>query len=79
MKTVKISVTYFAHGKAVTNTFKTQAKDPQSLFNNAIQDANVAAQIQGGQVSISRKVDKLHIQYLNMPDSQIINRIYLLK
>ena len=65
-------------GKCVTNTFKSKVKDPQLLFDNAIADANVFAHLHKGQVSITRKIDSLYINYLDV-QCEVIDRMYLIK
>ena len=77
MKTkVKVSVSYFNKGKHFSNSFETAVKDPQSLFDNAIADANVWAKMHGGQVTITRKVDSLYINYLEVNQYNNVERFY---
>lgn len=78
MTKVKISVTYFAHGKAVTHTREQDTDNPQGLFQNAIDDANIFAAIHNGQASITRKVDSLYINYLNIKNCQVVDRMFQL-
>lgn len=76
MKTkAHISVSYFNKGKHYTNTFTTDAKDPQRLFDNAIQDANVWAQLHNGQVTVTRKIDSLYINYLEVNGYNNMERV----
>lgn len=78
MQAIKISISYMTAGRCVTSSFESTAKDPQSIFDNAVADANVFARTHNGQVSITRKVNSLSICYLDCK-CDVIERAYLIQ
>jgi hypothetical protein len=78
MKAIKISISYMTAGQCVNSSFEITAKDPQTIFDNAVSDANVFARTHNGQVSITRMVSSLSICYLNCK-CDVIERAYLIR
>jgi hypothetical protein len=74
---VQISVSYFKDKKVKTHVYEHESKNPQSLFDNAIADANCFARLRNSQVLITRKFDSLYINYLDV-DCGVIDRMYLI-
>lgn len=74
---VKVSVSYMNAGRSVTSSFEIATKEPQAIFDNAIQDANVFAQLHNGSVQITRKVNSLYINYLDVK-CDLVDRMYLI-
>jgi hypothetical protein len=76
MATVEISVSYLKLGKSESNTFKVRNVDALKLFKNAMDDARVFATLKGGNVEIVQFPDSLYISYLDVPDTDLIDRQY---
>lgn len=77
-QTIQIAVTYLSQGKAVTHTRSMQHENPQCLFDNAVADASIFALLHKGEVVISRKVNSLYINYLDL-ETNLIDRAYLIE
>jgi hypothetical protein len=77
MHTIEISVSYFSKGKCITHSRKMQTSNPQTVFDNAVCDANVAAHLHKGKVQITRKLNSLYINYLDLK-CDVIDRMYLI-
>lgn len=75
---VKVSISYMAKGRCVTSSFEVNTKEPQLIFDNAIQDANVFASLRNGTVQITRKVNSLYINYMGI-ECDLIDRMYLIQ
>lgn len=67
-----------ASGQCMNTSFETKAKDPQTVFDNAIADANIFASQHNGQVSVTRKLNSLSICYLDCK-CDVIERAYLIQ
>jgi hypothetical protein len=72
---VEISVSYFKNGAVKSHVYEHKSENVQALFDNAIKDANEFARLRNGQVSITRKIDSLYINYLDIKCG-VIDRMY---
>ena len=52
--------------------------DLNVLFNNAVKDAEMYARLRKGKVSTTREKDFLYISYLDVPKSNLIDKLYKL-
>ncbi|MCA6372268.1 MAG: hypothetical protein IM631_12885 [Cytophagales bacterium] len=77
-RNILVSVSFFVKGKVQTNSFNTKAKDPQAFFDKVIADANAFAALRKGHVAITRKIDRLYVNYLDIK-CNAIDRTYLIK
>jgi hypothetical protein len=79
MKTISVRTAYLDKGILKSNEVEVKTiGDINVLFNNAIQDAELFARLRKGKVVISRERDYLYISYLDVPKSNIIDKLYKL-
>lgn len=72
---VRCSKTLWKDGCIVNHTF-TIKNAGLDLFDNAIKDAEVYASTRNGKLKIVRNDNSLYINYLDVPDSNLIDVLY---
>jgi len=73
MAKVATLTTYYVDGKIQHNKFTSTIRDVERLFNNVVSDAEFFAKTRNGSISIERTDTTLYINYLDIPNTILVD------
>ena len=75
--TIKARSSYHVKGQIRSTEYSLQTKDKEKLFDSLTLSAEILAANRGGKVNIQRKKNSLYVNYLDVPNTHIVDRMYL--
>lgn len=73
---ISYSCSFLVNGKVHNTNYEYSTKNISDLFNVLIQSAQHFADSKNGFIKIERTENSLYINYLDVPNTNVIDRIY---
>ena len=74
--TIIYSCSYMVNNHSETSVYSFETADKDALFNELCEGAKIFSESKGGNVKIEKTENSLYINYLDVPNTNAIDRMY---